>query len=201
MTAVGSTRMSPPLLTHRLRKIQQTNMKRKTRRRFIGSIATAGITLSAGCLGLLGDDQTFDGPSRVVAEYIETQPTLWGGNIDEWLDEVSPLFHPQSTFLADIEDDLGFFTRFDEEPSIRSSSINTVERDLTETQVRSLTLTTPIDGSVSDLLSNDTALVDGAYSFSADFDLPSEFNNNSRYLVATADEQWKIVGLSEGSPQ
>jgi hypothetical protein len=177
-------------------------MTRQTRRRLISGIATASITLSAGCLGLLGNnDQTFDSPSRVVSKYISTQTTLWGGNPDEWVDEVSPLLHPQSTLLDNAEEDLGFFTRFDEERTIESYSTNTVERDLTETQVRSLTLTTPIDGSLADLLSNDTALVDGRYSFSANFDAPEQSANNARYLVATADEQWKIVGIVGGPSQ
>ncbi|MFC7073580.1 hypothetical protein ACFQJ7_15740 [Halovenus rubra] len=174
-------------------------MVQQTRRRFIGGVATAGAIFSSGCLGLVGlgnDSSDFDSPESVVDMYIDLLPTLYG-DTDKWLKEAQPVFHPQSTFLDGDDDAFDWFRRDNETTSVEETATNTVDKNLTESQIRSLDLTTGIQGPVQDLLSADTALVDASYSLKAtEIESPNDLaDNEMRFFVATDEDQWKIIGI------
>jgi hypothetical protein len=168
-------------------------MTRISRRRFTGSIVAAGVSFTSGCLGLTGlGGSGSNNPESVVRSYIDLVPTLYG-KTDKWPKKARPLFHTQSTFFDDISE-LDWFRRYEEAPAIDGVSVSTTKRDLTVSQIRSLDLTTKIQGPVQDLTS--PTLVDGTYSIETEqYENNSLFETELRFLVAKDDGEWRIVSL------
>jgi hypothetical protein len=178
-------------------------MTDSTRRAVLGGIGAATTTLSTGCLGLDlfggGSSVTLDSPTATVNSYLDLLPTLYS-DTDAWIQRAEALFHPQSTFMDGIEEDARWFTAtYDADKTVSERSVNVAARGLTETQIRALDLTR-IEGSVSELAGDGSALVDCAYKLASEGGSPAGIDeelepNRSRFLLATDGGDWKIADL------
>jgi hypothetical protein len=177
------------------------------RRQFVAGCGVALTATTAGCLNSLPwSDETIDtsNPEAVVESYINLREKS-GDDAEAAQEQLSKVLHTAAPERLRSAQGAGS-AQTSELTVTAINGINTVTRDLSAQQIRELAQLRPQqqpvldDGTISDLESSKTALVDAAYDIKAEVEIQGqtqtfENTNRNRFLVASEENEWGIVVL------
>jgi hypothetical protein len=151
----------------------------------------------------IGATQTFDTPESVVTTYLNHHPLATSMSPEEYADRARRWWHSRTEFFDGLEDAMTNPFGGEEDGSggrtVEILEISTTVRNLTTEQLLGLDPNVGVSGSIGDFADEETALVDTLWQFESDAEVAYEadvgelFNNETRYLTATEDDEWQIL--------